>query len=102
MVPAQSGPIDLARLHLTVTGRVQGVGFRNFVQIVASRSALAGWVRNLGYDQVEVIAEGSRAVLERFVEQVKQGPPGSRVDEAHEQWETFNGEFKRFDVRSSR
>ncbi len=102
MVPIQPDPGSPVRLHLRVTGRVQGVGFRNFVQVMAARSGLNGWVRNLGYDQVELMAEGPRAILERFAEQVKLGPPGSRVDEASMDWEPFNGEFRGFIVRSSR
>jgi len=90
------------RIHIRVTGRVQGVGFRSFVEETATRSGLTGWVRNLGYDQVEVLAEGPHQNLERFVEQVKIGPTGGRVDEALVEWESGTGEFSSFVVRSSR
>ena len=65
-MPTKS-PDDLARLHIRVSGRVQGVGFRAFVQQSGSLFGLTGWVRNIGYDQVETLAEGSRTVLERFL-----------------------------------
>jgi acylphosphatase len=78
------------------------VGFRSFVQETAARSSLTGWVRNLGYDQVEVLAEGSREMLERFAEQIKIGPPAGRVVDARLAWETGTGEFTGFGVRSSR
>ena len=91
-----------ARIYIRVTGRVQGVGFRSFVEETATRFSLTGWVRNLGYDQVEVLAEGPRQNLERFTEQVKTGPTGGRVDEAWVEWESGTGEFSSFVVRSSR
>lgn len=93
------GLIDMARVHIWVTGRVQGVGFRVFVLQSGPFFGVTGWVHNLGYDQVETIAEGPRAVLERFAEVVKTGPRASRVDEARVEWETPTGEFKGFDVR---
>jgi acylphosphatase len=92
---------DILRLHILVTGRVQGVGFRAFVQEVGTRLRLSGWVRNLGYDQVEAVAEGPRPALEKFAQAVKAGPRASRVDEARIEWETASGEFKGFIVRSS-
>ncbi|MBI4731549.1 MAG: acylphosphatase [Chloroflexi bacterium] len=93
---------DLFRLHIIVTGRVQNVGFRAFVQEAATRLGLTGWVRNVGYNQVEAMAEGPRPALEKFAEAVKTGPRGSRVDEANEEWGTATGEFASFYVRSSR
>ena len=94
-----SGTADLARVHIWVIGRVQGVGFRAFVMQSGAMFGLAGWVRNVGYNQVETVAEGSKAVLERFAEVVKTGPRASYVDEARLEWETPLGEFKGFDVR---
>jgi acylphosphatase len=95
----ETSPNDLARLHLWVTGRVQGVGFRAFVQQSGALFGLTGWVHNVGYDQVETVAEGSREVVQRFMEAVKAGPRASHVDEARVEWETPTGEFNRFEVR---
>jgi acylphosphatase len=97
MTPPEQG--DLARVHIWVTGRVQGVGFRAFVLQSGPLFGLTGWVHNIGYDQVETVAEGPRAVLERFVEVVKTGPRASRVDEARVEWETPTGAFEGFQVR---
>lgn len=94
-----SGTVDQARVHIWVIGRVQGVGFRAFVMQSGAMFGLAGWVRNVGYNQVETVAEGPKAVLERFAEVVKTGPRASYVDEARLEWETPLGEFKEFDVR---
>ena len=93
------GRIDQARVHIWVSGRVQGVGFRAFVLQSGPFFGLTGWVHNLGYDQVETVAEGPREVLERFIEVVKTGPRASRVDEARVEWETPTGEFEGFEVR---
>ena len=91
-------PVDLARVHIWVTGRVQGVGFRAFVLQSGPLFGISGWVQNVGYDQVETVAEGPREVLQRFAQIVKTGPRASRVDEARVEWETPTGEFEGFEV----
>ncbi len=98
---AQTETSDLARIHIWVTGRVQGVGFRAFVQQHGSLLGLAGWVRNVGYDQVEAVAEGSRQSLLKFKDVVSRGPQASRVEEARVEWEPPNGEFRDFNVKHS-
>ncbi|MDX9992486.1 MAG: acylphosphatase [Anaerolineales bacterium] len=90
------------RLQIWVTGRVQGVGFRAFTARAAQTLGLRGWVRNLGYDQVEALAEGQRADLEAFAQIVRSGPRASRVDEFRHEWLSASGEFDGFAVRSSR
>ena len=90
------------RVHIWVTGRVQNVGFRAFVQEAALIFDLRGWVRNVGYSQVETVAEGTREKLERFAETVVMGPRAGRVDESKIDWETTTGEYTQFSVRSSR
>ena len=63
-----------------VSGRVQGVGFRYFVQAVALRELLSGWVRNLDDGRVETAAAGEGDAIERFENALRQGPPAARVD----------------------
>jgi acylphosphatase len=90
------------RAHIWVKGRVQGVGFRAHVEYQARQiGGLTGWVRNVGYDTVEAIAEGERANVERFIQMMKDGPRGSRVDESKVDWETTTGEFGAFGVKRS-
>jgi acylphosphatase len=67
-------------LHVRVTGRVQGVGFRWFVREKARRLGLAGWVRNLPDGSVEVIASGDAGQLELLRGQLRRGPNGASVD----------------------
>ena len=90
------------RLQIWVTGRVQGVGFRAFVAQAANNLGLTGWVRNVGYDQVEAVAEGQREDLEEFAAIVRAGPRASRVDESRIEWLSASNEFIDFTVRSSR
>jgi len=90
------------RAHIWVKGRVQGVGFRAHVEYNARQiGELTGWVRNVGDDTVEAIAEGERAKVERFLQMMKDGPRASRVDESKVEWENPTGEFDRFGVRRS-
>ena len=63
-----------------VTGRVQGVSYRYFTQQAARELELTGWVRNLPDGSVEVQVAGDDAVLERFRQQLREGPRFGRVD----------------------
>ncbi len=92
---------DLVRLHMRVTGRVQNVGFRAHVEYSAAGLGLVGWVRNVGYDTVEVVAEGERSKLERLVEAIRTGPRGSQVNDSTVEWLASTGEFSGFVVRRS-
>jgi len=88
--------------HIWVKGRVQGVGFRAYVEYSARQiGGMTGWVRNVGYDTVEALAEGERANVERLIQMMKDGPRGSRVDESKVEWEKPTGEFDRFGVKRS-
>jgi acylphosphatase len=69
-----------ASIRLLISGRVQGVAFRYFTRGEAQRLGLVGWVKNLPDGGVEVRATGSAGALERFRQQLRQGPPGARVD----------------------
>ncbi len=93
---------ERGRIHAWARGRVQGVGFRAFVIDSSERLGLTGWVRNVGWDTVEAVAEGERAALEAFLEALKSGPRMSRVDDCQVEEETPTGEFSRFEMRSSR
>ncbi len=63
-----------------ISGRVQGVGFRYYVQSIAQRESVTGWVRNLGDGRVETAAAGDEDAIERFERAIRQGPPAARVD----------------------
>ena len=67
-------------LHFLVQGRVQGVGFRWFVQREAGQLDLRGWVRNTEEGEVEVVAAGTPDELAKLRSRLRCGPRGSRVD----------------------
>jgi acylphosphatase len=82
-----------ARLHAYVGGRVQGVGFRDFVARAARPLELAGFARNLDDGRVEIVVEGERAACESLLATLRsEDPPGfiGRVDAS---WEEPTGEF---------
>ncbi len=94
-------PDEIVRVHVWVKGTVQNVGFRAYVEYSANRLDVTGWVRNVGYDTVEAVAEGERENVERFIEMMKAGPRASRVDESRVEWENATGEFESFGVKRS-
>ena len=71
---------DLVRVQAYVSGMVQGVGFRWFVQRSGIQMELSGWVRNLPDGCVELEVEGPEFKVEAFLEEVGRGPISSRVD----------------------
>ncbi|MDX2191914.1 MAG: acylphosphatase [Gemmatimonadales bacterium] len=66
-------------MRFLATGRVQGVGYRNFVVRVARRLGLAGWTRNLPDGTVEVVTAGDAGELAQLEEELHRGPPFARV-----------------------
>jgi acylphosphatase len=66
--------------QIRVHGRVQGVGFRYFVQRAGNRLGLTGNVRNRPDDTVEIVVAGDAELIEEFLKEVTKGPPLSRVE----------------------
>ncbi len=92
----QDGP-KLASFHAIVTGLVQGVYFRAFVEQRAQTLRLTGYVRNVTQSGgVEVEAEGEKAKLEELIKYLHQGPRASRVENVDVQWGVYSGRFASF------
>ncbi len=89
-----------ATLHATVRGRVQGVGFRQFVQGHAAQLGLAGWVRNRPDGSVELMAGGDQEVIHQLIEELRSGPPAARVEELDVAWSEENGLPNPFQIRA--
>jgi len=87
-----------ARAHIFVSGRVQGVFFRDHTQRWASSLKLTGWVRNMYDGRVEVLAEGEKEKIEDLINKLKAGPPMAHVEEVDVSWEEYKGEFKDFRI----
>jgi acylphosphatase len=90
---------QFVRLNARVMGRVQGVGYRFFAQRYASAQGIRGYVRNLPDGSVEVVAEGTRAALERFLDALWTGPNKTGVSEVKVAWEEAQGVFLGFQIR---
>ncbi|MBI1388365.1 MAG: acylphosphatase [bacterium] len=87
---------DVKRIHAFVNGRVQGVGFRYFVQSAARALYLVGEVRNLQDRRVEVMAEGTERDLKTLIKRLHEGPPMSRVESVEVDWEPPRGVYADF------
>jgi acylphosphatase len=88
----------LSRIHVFVSGRIQGVAYRFFAERRAAEIPVTGWVRNLRDGRVEIVAEGRKVDLERFLEFLRQGPRMAKVDGLDLLWEDYRGEFKDFRI----
>jgi acylphosphatase len=92
---------EQARLHAIIHGRVQGVGFRAFVIENGIALGVKGWARNRWDGTVEVVAEGDRQLLERFLFLLRRGPRMAKVTMVDLDWQPPTGEFTSFSVRST-
>jgi acylphosphatase len=90
---------DLARVHVLVSGRVQGVAFRAYTVDEARRLGVHGWVRNRPDGRVELTAEGERKRLEDLVAWCRQGPSAARVEDVEVAWSAHQGDLGPFTVR---
>lgn len=69
----------MRRVHVFISGRVQGVWFRSSTKKVASELGVSGWVRNLTDGRVEAVFEGDDEKVSKCLEWCREGPPGAVV-----------------------
>lgn len=86
------------RIRIFVTGKVQGVFFRQALKVMAKKNDVFGWVKNLKDGRVEALLEGDEEKVSRLVEWSHGGPANARVEDVEIRNETFIGEFSKFDV----
>ncbi|MBS3067188.1 acylphosphatase [Candidatus Micrarchaeota archaeon] len=92
--------MNKARLHITVSGIVQGVFFRATTCDMANELKLTGWVKNSeDGESVEILAEGDKKTLEKFLEWCAKGPKGANVEQINYDWYNFTGEHRGFIIR---
>jgi len=84
-----------------VRGRVQGVGFRWFVEREAHMLGVAGWVRNNADGAVEVLAQGTRDQLSALLGRLQQGPSAARVDRVDESEVPLTQDLKTFRIEGA-
>jgi len=75
---------NLETRHYVISGRVQGVGFRWFVEREAALAGITGWVRNCENGDVEVMATGTADQHRSLRQKLQQGPRAARVDHLSE------------------
>ena len=88
----------MQRVEVRITGRVQGVGFRQFAHDRARRLGLKGWVRNERDGSVRAVAEGDEHAIDQWLQAVGSGPPLARVDDVDVRRETASGMFRSFEI----
>ena len=86
------------RIRLFVTGKVQGVFFRQALKVMAKKNNVFGWVKNLKDGRVEAVLEGDEEKVSRLVEWAHGGPANARVEDVEICNEKFSSEFSKFDV----
>lgn len=72
---------DLRRVHLWISGRVQGVFYRSTTSHEARRRGLTGWVRNASDGRVEAEVQGPRRAVDELIDECRSGPPMAKVTE---------------------
>ena len=87
------------RAHVFVSGRVQGVFFRQKTKQTADNVGVSGWVRNLPDGRVEAVFEGEQQAVKALVEFCHHGPSYARVTNVEVAWEQYRGEFADFQTR---
>ena len=86
------------RVRLFVTGRVQGVFFRQSLKAKSIQNDVFGWVKNLQDGRVECLLEGTEENISILVEWAHHGPANAIVENVEIHNEKFNNEFVKFDV----
>ena len=87
------------RVHLFVTGRVQGVFFRQATRVIAIKNYVTGWIKNLDDGRVEIMIEGEDKSVDVVTKWCSLGPANSRIDDIKINQEEFLGEYENFEVR---
>ena len=89
----------MKRLHVYISGLVQGVFFRAETQRTAKGFNLTGWVRNMADGRVEALFEGEDTNVDKMIAWCRIGPPAARVEEVLTEEEPYIGEFRDFRIK---
>jgi len=85
------------RVHVIVSGLVQGVFFRDSARRKARQLGLIGWVRNMKDGRVEIVAEGEK--IEDFINWARKGPPSAKVENLEVGYEEGKEDFDSFKIK---
>ncbi len=95
---AEKDVSDCLRAHVYISGRVQGVYFREYTRREANKVGVKGWVRNLWDGRVEAVFEGPRHAVAHMIQWCHKGSPRARVEHVEVQYGECTGEFDSFRV----
>ncbi len=94
-----TGRNQTERAHVRISGRVQGVSFRDATRQEAESLGLSGWVSNLPDGRVEALFEGESDSVRRMVRWCEEGPNQADVDDVDVSYEEASGDLSGFEVR---
>lgn len=86
------------RVHIFVSGRVQGIGYRDGVRGKAEKLGILGWVKNLEDGRVEAVFEGEENKVKEIIEWARKGPFLAKVENMDIMPENFSGKFNDFKI----
>jgi acylphosphatase len=86
------------RAHVFISGRVQGVFFRQTTRQQAQSRGVKGWVKNLSDGRVEAVFEGEEDAVKALVDFAKKGPRGAVITDFSVDWAEFKKEFDDFGI----
>jgi acylphosphatase len=89
----------MKRVHVTITGTVQGVAFRAKTRNEAIRNNVMGWVRNIPDGRVEAVFEGTSEGVDHMVSWCRIGPDLAIVEHVETSDEPYSGAFRDFNIR---
>jgi len=89
----------MKKVHVFISGKVQGVFFRAETQRAATGLKLTGWVRNVPDGRVEAVFEGEDTNIEKMIAWCHHGPPVARVQEVMAEEALYTAEFKNFIIK---
>ncbi len=84
--------------EILVTGKVQGVWYRDFVFKNAIALNLSGWVRNNSDGTVSAAVEGEEEIINQLIDKIKIGSPLSKVEDVKVNWQPFKNKFNSFKI----
>ena len=86
------------RAHIFISGDVQGVFFRRTAKAQAEKLGVVGWIRNRNDGSVEVVAQGEKDKVDKFIEWCKKGPPFAKVENMEVEWRKNIEDFEEFEI----
>ena len=88
-----------SKVHVIISGRVQGVWFRASTKSKAEQFGITGWVRNTSDGNVEAVFEGDEKIIEEILEWCNHGPPLAKVDNVEIKKQSSSNDFDQFFIR---